>query len=132
MLEKEIFLAKFRIMILTIAKIHKSLVKKLTSDVLIFKIVLKYWKIITVCSIEHKYEPFREINKIKRFLKQVKLVKNITLNSIKLIKIFKEIMLRLKYVEKKKKNRRTRSKLKIKVFIKNRGFCRQTSIKLTN
>ena len=97
---------------------------------LIFKIVLKDWKVITISNIEQKYEPFREINKIKRFLKQVKLVKNITLNSIKLIKIFKETMLRLKYVEKK--NRRARSKLKIKVFIKNRGFCRQTSIKLTN
>ena len=70
---------------------------------LIFNIVLKDWKVITISNIEQKYEPFREINKIKRFLKQVKLVKNITLNSIKLIKIFKEIMLRLKYVEKKKK-----------------------------
>ena len=112
MLEKEIFLAKFRIMILTIAKIHKSLVKKLTSDVLIFKIVLKYWKIITVCSIEHKYEPFREINKIKRFLKQVKIVKDITLKSIKLIIIYRVIMLSLKNVEK---TRRT---------ITNRGFRR--------
>ena len=39
--EKEGFFAKFRITILNIAKIHKSLVKKVTSDVLIFKIVLK-------------------------------------------------------------------------------------------
>ena len=70
---------------------------------LIFNIVLKDWKVIIISNTEQKYEPFREINKIKRFLKQVKLVKNITLNSIKLIKIFKEIMLRLKYVEKKKK-----------------------------
>ena len=41
MLEKEVLFAKFRMMILNIAKIHKSLVKKLTSDVLISKIVLK-------------------------------------------------------------------------------------------
>ena len=41
MLEKEVLFAKFRMMILNIAKTHKSLVKKLTSDVLIFKIVLK-------------------------------------------------------------------------------------------
>ena len=64
-------------MILNIAKIHKSLVKKLISDVLIFKIVLKDLKIITASSKERKYEPFRETKKIKRFLKQVKLVKNI-------------------------------------------------------
>ena len=38
MLEKEVFFAKFRTIILNIAEIHKSLVKKLTSDVLIFKI----------------------------------------------------------------------------------------------
>ena len=41
MLEKEVLFAKFRTMILNIAKIHKSLVKKLTSVVLIFKIILK-------------------------------------------------------------------------------------------
>ena len=41
MLKKEVLFAKFRMMILNIAKIHKSHVKKLTSDVLIFKIVLK-------------------------------------------------------------------------------------------
>ena len=41
MLEKEVIFAKFRTMILNIAKTRKSLVKKLTSDVLIFKIVLK-------------------------------------------------------------------------------------------
>ena len=41
MLEKEVLFAKFRMIVLNIAKIHKSLVKKLTSDVLIFKIVLK-------------------------------------------------------------------------------------------
>ena len=41
MLEKENFFAKIRTTILNIAKIHKSLVKKVTSDVLIFKIVLK-------------------------------------------------------------------------------------------
>ena len=41
MLEKEVLFAKFRMMILNIAKIHKNLVKKLTLDVLIFKIVLK-------------------------------------------------------------------------------------------
>ena len=40
------------------------------------------------------------MNKIKCFLKQVKLVKNITFNSIKLIKIFRVTMLSLKYVEK--------------------------------
>ena len=71
MLEKEVLFAKFRMMILDIAKIHKSLVKKLTSDLLIFKIVLKDLKIITVSNIERKYEPFREINSIKCFLKQV-------------------------------------------------------------
>ena len=41
MLKKEVLFAKFRMMILNIAKIHKSHVKKLTSDVLIFKIVQK-------------------------------------------------------------------------------------------
>ena len=70
---------------------------------------------------EHKYEPFREISKIERFLKQVKLVKNIAFNSTKLMKIFKVIMLSLIYVEKK--YRRTKNKSKIKVFITNRGFC---------
>ena len=98
-------------MILTIAKIHKSLVKKLTSDVLIFKIVQKDRKIIIASNIERKYETFREINNIKRFLKQVKLVKKITFNGIKLMKILKVTMLSLKYVEK---NRRTRNKLNSK------------------
>ena len=88
MLEKEAFFAKFRTIILNIAEIQKSVVEKLTSDVLIFKIVLKDWKIITISNIGRKYEPCREINKIKRFLKQAKLVKNITFNSIKLIKTF--------------------------------------------
>ena len=98
-------------MILTIAKIHKSLVKKLTSDVLIFKIVQKDRKIIIASNIERKYETFREINNIKRFLKQVKLVKKITFNGIKLMKILKVTMLSLKYIEK---NRRTRNKLNSK------------------
>ena len=40
-LEKEVLFAKFRAMILNIAKIHKSLVKKLTLDMLNFKIALK-------------------------------------------------------------------------------------------
>ena len=44
------------------------------------------------------------------------------------MKIFEVTMLISKYVEK---NRRTRSKLKIKVFIANRGFCRQALIGLT-
>ena len=44
------------------------------------------------------------------------------------MKIFKVTILSLKYVEK---NRRTRNKLKIKVFITNRGFCRQTLIGIT-
>ena len=44
---------------------------------------------MTVSNIERKYEPCREIKKIKSFLKQVKLFKNITFNSIKLMKIFK-------------------------------------------
>ena len=39
--EKEVLFVKFRTMILNIAKIHKNRVKKLTSDVLTFKIVLK-------------------------------------------------------------------------------------------
>ena len=41
MLEKEFLFTKFSSMILNITKIHRSLVKKLTSDVLILKIVLK-------------------------------------------------------------------------------------------
>ena len=100
MLAKEVLVAKFRMMILNIGKIHKSLVKLLSLDVLIFKIVLKDWKLITVSKIEPKYEPFGEVNKIKRFLKQVKLVKNITFNGITLMKIFKVTMLTLKCVEK--------------------------------
>ena len=102
---------------------HKSLMKKLTSDVLTFKIVLKDWKIAIASNKERKYELFREINRIKLFLKQVKLVKNITFNSIKLMKIFNVTMLSLKYAEK---NRKTRNKLTIKVFIINHGFCRRT------
>ena len=54
---------------------------------------------------EHKYEPFREINKIEHFLKQVKLVKNIAFNSTKLMKIFKVTMLSLIYVEKTNKKK---------------------------
>ena len=90
---------------------------------LILKIVLKHCKIIPVSNVERKYEPCSEINKIKCFLKQTNLVNNITLNSIKLMKIFRVTMLSLKYVEK---SRRTRNKLKIKGFITNRRFCRQT------
>ena len=44
------------------------------------------------------------------------------------MKIFRATMLSLKYVEK---SRRTKNKLKIKVFITNRGFCRQTFTGLT-
>ena len=40
-LVKEVFFAKFRVMMLNIAEIYKSLLKKLTSDELIFKIVIK-------------------------------------------------------------------------------------------
>ena len=40
-LEKEVLFAKFRTMTLNIAKLHTSLMKKLTLGVLIFKIVLK-------------------------------------------------------------------------------------------
>lgn len=47
-----------------------------------------------------KFKPFSKIDKIKRFLKQVKLVTNITFNSIKLIKNQNSL-----------KNRRTRNKL---------------------
>ena len=54
--------------------------------------ILKDWEMITVSNTESNYEPFREISKIKRFLKQVKLVKNITFNGIKLMKIFKVAM----------------------------------------
>ena len=103
MLEKEVFFAKFRTMILNFGKIDKSLVKKIISDVLIFKIVLTEWKIITAFNIDGKCKPFREINKIKRFLKQVKLLTNITCNSIKLMKIFKSTMLNLKYIEKNRR-----------------------------
>ena len=47
-----------------------------------------------------KFKPFSKIDKIKRFLKEVKLVTNITFNSIKLIKNQNSL-----------KNRRTRNKL---------------------
>ena len=47
---------------------------------------------ITASNTERKYQPFREIDKIKHLLKQVKLVNNITFNSIKLMKIFKVIV----------------------------------------
>ena len=56
-------------------------------------------------NIERKYEPRREINKIKRLLKQVKLVKNIIFNSIKLMKVFRVTMPSLKYVEKSRRTR---------------------------
>ena len=69
MLEKEFPFAKFRLMILNVANIHKNLAKKLTLNVLIFKIVLKDRKMIIVSNIEHKYEPFRERNlKLNAFL----------------------------------------------------------------
>ena len=55
--------------------------------------------------IERKYEPFREINKIKRFLKQVKIVKDITLKSIKLIIIYRVTMLSLKNFEKTRRTK---------------------------
>ena len=45
------------------------------------------------------------------------------------MKLFKVTMLSLKYVEK---NRRAKTKLKIKDFITNRGFCRKTLIGLTD
>ena len=44
------------------------------------------------------------------------------------MKIFEVTMLTSKHLEK---NRRTRNKLKIKVFITKPGFCRQTLIGLT-
>ena len=44
------------------------------------------------------------------------------------MKIFEVTMLISKYIEK---NRWTRNKLNIKVFITNRGFCKQTLIGLT-
>lgn len=56
---------------------------------------------ITVSNTQCKYEPFREISKIKCFLKQVKLVNNITFNGIKLMKIFKVAMSNLKICLKK-------------------------------
>ena len=62
------------------------------------------------------------MNKMKRSLKQVKLVDNITLNNMKLIKMFRITMLSLKYFYKSKNNR---NQLRIKGFITNRGFCRQ-------
>lgn len=59
---------------------------------------------ITVSNTQCKYEPFREISKIKCFLKQVKLVNNITFNGIKLMKIFKVGMSNLKICLKKQKD----------------------------
>ena len=41
MFEKEVLFAKFRTILLNITEIYKKLVKKITLDVLIFKIVLK-------------------------------------------------------------------------------------------
>ena len=84
---------------------------------------------ITVSNIECKYEQFREMTNIKLcFLNELKLVKNIVFNSIKVMKIFKVTMPSLKSVEKL----RARNKLKIKVFVTKRGFCRQTSLGLTS
>lgn len=59
---------------------------------------------ITVSNTQCKYEPFREISKIKCFLKQVKLVNNVTFNGIKLMKIFKVAMSNLKICLKKQKD----------------------------
>ena len=72
---------------------------------------------------QRKYEPFREINEIKCFLKEVNLVKNITFNSIKLMKIFKETMQSLKYIEKKQKDQKQ---------IENQSFYKNPWILLTN
>ena len=41
MLKNEVFFTKFKMMISNIAKINKKLVKKVTSEALIFKIELK-------------------------------------------------------------------------------------------
>ena len=88
MLEKEVFFAKFR-RIIEYRRNTQKPCEKTNIGYANFKIVRKDWKIITVSNIERKYEPCREIKKIKSFLKQVKLFKNITFNSIKLMKIFK-------------------------------------------
>ena len=66
----------------------------------IFKIVVKNWKLITVCNNECNYELFRDTSNIKCFLKQEKMVNNITFNGIKLMAIFKITISYLKYVEK--------------------------------
>ena len=95
---------------------------------LIFKIVLKDWAIITISNIEHKYESCREINKINHFLKQIKLVKNITFNSSKSMKISRVTMLSLKYVEKSK---RTGKQTENQSFY-NKPWILQTNIYRTN
>lgn len=84
---------------------------------------------ITVSNIECKYGQFREMTNFTLcFLNQVKSVKSIVFNSIKVMKIFELTMPSLKSVEKL----RARNKLKIKVFVTKRGFCRQTSLGLTS
>lgn len=69
---------------------------------------------ITVSNIKCKYEQFREMTNIKLcFLNQLKLVKNIIFNSIKVMKIFKLTMPSLKSVEK----------LRRKKQIENQSIC---------
>ena len=68
------------------AKIHKPLVKKETSDVLSSRIVLSDSKTIYVFKLECKKALLHEIYNMETFLRQVNLVSSFIITKNKLIK----------------------------------------------
>ena len=68
------------------AKIHKPLVKKETSDVLSSRIVPNYSKTIYVFKLECKKTLLHEIYNMETFLRQVNLVSSFIITENKLIK----------------------------------------------
>lgn len=71
--------AKLRMIILYIAKMHKALVKKETFDILSRKVVLNDWKIIYIFKLECKSVLFHDMYSMKNFLKEDNLVSSITI-----------------------------------------------------
>ena len=80
-------IGKLRMVIIYIAKIHKTLVKKETSDVLSCKVVLNDWKIIYVFKLERKSVLFHDMYSMKNFLKEDNLASSITIakNLVKIL-----------------------------------------------
>ena len=94
---------KLRAIILNMAKIHKPLVKKETSDLLSSRIVLNDWKTIYAFKLECKKVILHGIYNMKNFLIQVNLVSSITITKNKLIKVFILKVLYFQYIENAKR-----------------------------